>query len=238
MIDHTVDKIKKLLALAHDKGATEHEAAQALEMASALMTKYGVEQSQLIDKPNVMLHKITVEGAEDKWHGWLLSATGMLVTVRPVIYGGGTFAFIGRESNVSAAAAMFPWLVEQVERLYKRDLPKGMTKKARADYRRTFKQACAVRVYRRAEELRHAMTSDNATAQAATGSTALIVRNSTQQQLDAIAEYMRSIGYRTKPGRTSKVKFGLGTGAGLRAGNEVQINRQLGGKRLAITSRH
>jgi hypothetical protein len=46
-MDPIKQKILKLLNLANDKGATEDEAATAMRMAMGLMTRHGIEQSQL-----------------------------------------------------------------------------------------------------------------------------------------------------------------------------------------------
>lgn len=86
MTDAPIDKIKKLLALADkSSGATEHEAARAMEMASALMMKYSIDQSSLITRPDMILQLVPIDDKEgEKWVAWLASATGMLITVKPI----------------------------------------------------------------------------------------------------------------------------------------------------------
>jgi hypothetical protein len=62
--------------------------------------------------------------------------------------------------------------MRQVEGLYKSALPKGLDKSTRGEFRRTFKEACALRVKERAEKLMREMKQNNDNA---TGHNALVV---------------------------------------------------------------
>ena len=62
------------------------------------------------------------------------------------------FAFIGRPDNTDAAEMTMMWLTQQIKELYKANLPKGLTQPQRQEFRKTFKVACAHRVYLRAAE--------------------------------------------------------------------------------------
>lgn len=233
-----IEKIKKLMALATNSGATESEATTALEMASALMMKHNIDNSDLIEKPDMGLKRVQFPDFDDNWHGWVSSAVGQLNTVKPIYYGQGTFAFIGRVDSIECAALMFPWIVDQIEKLYKRDLPKGLTKSARANFRRTYKQGVAMRVCQRVNEIMQAMKTDDAKAQASTGTTALVVVQTIQQQLSEIEEWMaKNFGGTIIKKKSRGVRGGLGTSAGIRAGDQVQINKSVPGHRLAITHR-
>jgi hypothetical protein len=64
----------------------------------------------------------------------------------PTIDGKGGLFFIGREENVELAEQTAFWLMRQVELLYKEHLPRGLSQAVRAQYRKTFKAACAYRV--------------------------------------------------------------------------------------------
>ena len=209
------DKIRKLLALANDKGASEGEAANAMQMATALMMKYNITHLSDPSPVNTDARKREY----DLWEAWLLTIVGKLNGCKAHM-GRDWMAFTGREENRLACWQMFEFIAEQIERLYKRDLPKGMTQSRRANFRRTYKQAAATRVYVRGEEILLALrTKDNEIS----GCTALVVAQTFDQMMGEAEQYLESKGI-TLRSKTSKTKVGFGTLAGMAAGEEVKIN--------------
>jgi hypothetical protein len=236
-MDNIVEKIRKMLALASNSGATEAEAAQALEMATFLMAKHNIDQDALVEKREGIVKKTASRtDFDDKWHAWIVSAVALLNACRGLDHSSGMFSFVGRESNVDAAMVMLPFIVDQIERLYKEGLPRGMSKAHRANYRRTFKQACAARVHLRATEIMQSLRTRDDVAMKATGSRALVVVQSIDQQLEEAREWMieNMPGVTFGQARKSKLAFGAGTAAGMSAGDKVQINRSVTGKQLQI----
>jgi len=67
------EKIKKLLAVAEGQ-ANEHESARAMELASSLMMRHGIDRESLGEKPTVG------EGSyfpiDYKWHRTTAQAVG------------------------------------------------------------------------------------------------------------------------------------------------------------------
>jgi hypothetical protein len=116
------------------------------------------------------------------------------------------------------------YLVSEVERLYKINLPRGMSKIDRANFRSTFKYACARRIAARAWAIMETLRNDDAKAIAATGSRALVVVQSIDAMLaeaNALLGDVKSIAIRPK-------RPGLGTALGREAGNTVKLQKQLG----------
>lgn len=224
-MDSIKDKIRKLLALANDKGATEHEAQRAMEFASALMLKHGIEVEH---RTGEVGYGDTSFDLDKRWKLMAAQAAGELYGCRVVINRRNeTLQFVGRDDNVAVAEETFGWLCEQIERLYKVFLPKGMTKSDRAEYRRTFKDTCAIRVYQRCAEHVETMKANDAQAMAATGSRALVVLDH-RNQLDAeINDFFAQAGVQVKKARRVKRRVTQGTIAGMEAANQVRIQRSI-----------
>lgn len=230
------DKIKKLLALGNDKGATEHEAARALEMAHALMLKYNITIEP--DAPEAGVCESPIRGKEhdEMWHRMLAGASCYLYSCKNIVWSdrdcdGGKyftgFKFVGRADSIDAAWQTFEFLVSQVEALYKINLPAGMTKSERSDYRRSFKYACANRVAHRIHEMMEAVKKSDAKAIAMTGCTALVVVDSIKKQLDDIEQFCKeNLKTKTLPAIRSR-RIGAGTGAGRVAGEHVKIHKEV-----------
>jgi hypothetical protein len=231
-MDPIKQKIVKLLNLANDKGASEDEAATAMRMAMGLMAKHGIEQSQLgngLTPPRAKLGTFI----RDKFKPYqvtLASAAATLYGCRIVCFGKGGCAgiqFVGRPDNIEAAEMTSLWLARQVEAIYKASLPKGLDKRTRAEYRATFKDACANRVSSRALRLMLDLTHNQANALGATGQNALVVQGYFDQCFKEADEAMRAEFPNIKEGAERKFKYGIGTAAGREAGDRVQLRQEV-----------
>lgn len=236
MTEAVVDRIKKLLRIGQvNSGATENEAAVAMQMASALMLKHGLEVN--LDDDN------KVEGAvqgeftkyDNDWQLQCAAAVGYLYSSRYVYKSGAKWvAFVGRPDNIAAAQHTWSYLCAEVERLYKRNLPKGMSQEDRANFRRTFKFACARRLAARAWAIMEELRQDDVKAIAATGSRALVIVQSIDAQLAEADAMLKEAG--TKIVKHKPRADGLGTTMGRQAGNEVQLQNQVAADDIATLS--
>lgn len=224
---NTINKIKKLLAVAQaGSGATENEMMSAAAFASALMLKHNIDVQLDDDKDEPESIKGERQhGYDEPWHIDCSAAAGYLYYCRPIIWRRGSeIQFVGRADNIEACEATLRTFVAEVERLYKLNLPKGMTKLDRANYRSTFKKACAMRIAARCWAIMETLRRDDAKAIAATGSTALVV----VQTIDALLAEADALMGDVKKLPVKVARFGLGTEAGRRAGNTVQLQKQVG----------
>lgn len=224
MTEAVVDKIKKLLRIGQaNSGATEAEAATAMSMAAALMLKHGL-QVQLDDDKEVGAVQGEFVKFEDTWNLQCASAVGYLYSCRwACLSRAQMVAFVGRPDNIAAAEETFKFLCAEVERLYKARLPKGMSKEDRANFRRTFKFACARRLAARAWAIMEELRRDDVKAIGATGSRALVVVQSIDAQLaeaDAMLKGKKVVVHKPRAD-------GLGTLEGRRAGDTVQLQKQV-----------
>lgn len=217
-------KIRSLYALAADKGASEDEAATAMRMAAGLMMKYGISQDQLgVKKPEAKKGS-RLNARFEKYQIIVANAAAYLHGCRCIVYGGGAagLCFVGRDENLDAAQATMIYLTQQLERLYKKSLPKGLSQKERSEYRKTFKWACALRVESRIFDLVKSMQTDNLIAQQTTGSTALVVKSHFDNLL---SEADKAVG--NLPAMKLKAKFGSGSLDGHSAGDKVKLRQEV-----------
>lgn len=181
------DKISKLLNMTVENGCTEDEQETALRMAAGLATRAGIELDSLRMKDQTAAERKATQKTfrqEFKIHQVMAAqAASYLYGCKLYTYSGGKggIFFIGREENVELAEQTMFWLMRQVELLYKQHLPRGMTQRDRAEYRKTFKAACAKRVMDRAYQMMIEMRQNDRAAQAATGQNALVVQGYFEQ---------------------------------------------------------
>lgn len=193
------EKMKKLLNMTVENGCTEDEQESAMRMAAGLAARAGIE-SELEAMKNAPAGTAAPRRAiktkrvsqEFKIHQILAAqAAAELYGVRLYTYGNGKHGleFLGREENCEMAEQTMFWLMRQVELLYKQNLPRGLTQRDRAEYRKTFKAACAHRVFIRARDLMVDMMRNEQSAQAATGQNALVVQGYFKTLHTEIDEY-------------------------------------------------
>ena len=112
--DDVVERIRKLLRFAEDAGATEAEAASALERANALLIRHNLTMDAVAvsvsDKPAVTEDRIRT-GWAGGWRGSLVGILARHNLCSPII------SRLGRPANVQATLAMFDWISAQLERL-------------------------------------------------------------------------------------------------------------------------
>ena len=212
------DKIRKLLALARDKSASENEVSVAMAMATKLMMDHGIEEKDV----EVSIGFGDMLEVDKRWHTFAANAAGVLLGTIPVCYRGANglvgIKFTGRQDNVDGSVMVYEFIVEQIERLYKSALPKGMTKSDRAEFRRTFKEMCAVRVFHRAKEIVDAIAKGS-------DSRALVVVDHRKQLASEAQDFLNKDGRVRESSRAVRMKPGRGSRAGYMAGDLVDLQK-------------
>lgn len=222
---NTINKIKKLLAVAQaGSGATESEAMTAAQFASALMLKHNIDVQLDSDEEEGSIKGAIRPGYDEPWHVECGAAAGFLYYCKPLFWRRtGHVQFVGRKDNIEACEMTMKMFASEVERLYKLNLPKGMSKIDRANFRSTFKMACAMRIAARCWAIMQTLRNDDAKAIAATGSTALVV----VQTIDALLAEADALMGEVKTMVVRPKKQGLGTALGRKAGDTVQLQKQV-----------
>jgi hypothetical protein len=135
-----IEKIRKLLALAHDTGATEAESTSAFASASKLMTKWGIEAHQLgsgkAQAPT--FQRASIEGA---WRSkrpahpfvrQIIRECFCVSIIRNQCAGVYTYYMIGTPADMAFATYAFEVLNDAFPRLYYAYLRKRGLEKTRA----------------------------------------------------------------------------------------------------------
>lgn len=230
-------KLAKLLAMTKANGASDDEAETAMRLAAGLAAKHGIDLRSIAAPSDKRKAKLKWSVGLKPHQELAASAAAILCGVQCNVYTGGSIGFVGRDENIEMAETLMFWLFEQIEGLYKEALPRGLSVKARADYRRSFKQACALRVRERAKAIIDEMKSDDAKARLATGSNALVVLGHFETLKSEVDEYWQGIRDAMTPAQRAKVdahkprsrhiSMGSGSRMGYAAGDRVQLNKKL-----------
>lgn len=217
MSDKIKQRIEKLLAMSRDSGASENEVSQALKMATELMIKHNISETQLGIQ---MKAGDMIEFAD--FHKIVGMAVAQLFGAIPVTRGS-QIQFVGREDNVDACEFTMRWVILQIEHLYKVSLPKGMSQSDRANYRRTFKKSAAIRVLQRVAEIISQIEKEGVS-----GCAALVVVDQRKQLADEAKQFAETQfnGLRSKT-TSLRVAVTPGAIAGRAAGDRVQLNRNV-----------
>jgi hypothetical protein len=186
----TIYRIKKLLALANDKGATEGEAAEASRGAFALLAKWNLSLDSVENSAKDEEEPVETVTAEksfyaggDRWaiglyqkvaelnfceyffnnNCYLTNAKGKKVL-------GVRHNVVGKRSNVIVSHHMADYLLEAVKRLAREDM-KAQTfesENQRAHYEYGFRYGCSVRLQQRItamiEEAKKGVMTDDSSA--------------------------------------------------------------------------
>jgi Protein of unknown function (DUF2786) len=218
MSDKIKQRIEKLLAMSRDTGASENEVEQALTRATELMIKHNISEKDLGIQ---MKAGDMIEFAD--FHKIVGMAVAQLFGVIPVTRGT-HIQFVGRVDNVETCEWTMQWVIEQIEHLYKTSLPRGMSQSDRANYRRTFKKAAAIRVLQRVADIVRKIE-----AEGVSDCTALVVVDQRKQLADEAKQFAEQqfSGLRSKT-TSLRVAVTPGAVAGRAAGDRVQLNKKVG----------
>lgn len=121
--DRLIDKIKKLLAVTSEAGATEAEAVAAALAAQRLMVAHDISERELWAEVPEVIEEISVGSVRMDWKKSLLSVVARSYRCSCYLNGGGkTFQgiFVGRSSDASAAKLVFDSLANLGQKLSKK----------------------------------------------------------------------------------------------------------------------
>jgi Protein of unknown function (DUF2786) len=209
-----VEKIRKLLRLSRDKGATENEAAVALAMAQRLMLEHDIKNVEEHVEVHAVLGEWMNVDRGELWEQYVAGAVAKLYNCRVVQRTQeGSYRFVGKPDNIEICSDTFLWVCGQVEVLYKetlREYRRKLDKRGRANLRRSFKEACSVRINQRVNEIVAKARND------IPAHMALVVIDQSLAAADDLIKHLR-------PARNRKMHGGIGTQAGMLAGDRVQL---------------
>nr|WP_295832866.1 DUF2786 domain-containing protein [uncultured Azospirillum sp.] len=113
-----IDRVRKLLAVARDPGATEHEAATALAMAQRLMEEDGIsdQECRARDACENKTDRGTRANDPPRWESSLAELIGRAFACDLIFHTAGRWSFIGIDPLPEVAAYAFDVLHRQLSR--------------------------------------------------------------------------------------------------------------------------
>lgn len=222
--DRVLDKIKKMLALGKDAGATEGEREAAMHHANLLLRKHNLSMMDLPpDQHTEAREEQSSTISADKWARSLASSVASLFFCnyyycRTASAGKDEHYFIGKQSNVVTAAYMAEYLIKSV----KREATKRY-KSPTSPEGRSFCVGTVNTIRRRVEEMKRSAAPD-----AAPG-TAVVLANLYKLERDANEQWLANKGVtlHTAKARTDNSIVGDAYYAGREHGKSVSLNQQV-----------
>lgn len=226
-LDRVVERVRKMLALANDAGASEGERDNAMRMAHATLAKHNLSMSEVDKKKDDRGH-IVGQYYGRPWARALSSIIADLFFCRYVFIPASKakdvrHMFIGRESNAVTAQMMAQYLVDSIHR-------EGRRRQRQAgqnnNWFRVFCLAAVQAVNRKADALKQKPDLAEATP-----GTALVLADlyQTEQQLNDqwLSEQMK---VKKAPPTRPKVDYDeTAASAGRQYGSSLSLNQQLSG---------
>lgn len=228
--DRVLERVRKMFALANDKGATEGERDNAMRMAHATLAKYNLDMSALEKTGKRKEEERIMHGVQFFGRPWARIAAQAIASLMfcEYLYMEATKAkdtthlFVGKESNAKTAAEMAKWIVDSIMREGKRRQRECM---AGNIFYRSFATGAASKVYARVAELRK--KNDNL-EQSAPGS-ALVLASFYETEHAANKALIELRVPRTRKGRNGSAELSYGaTLQGQAYGASLNLDRQIG----------
>lgn len=219
-----LERVKKMVALGNDAGATEAERETALRMVYNLLAKYNLSMSDLPeDQSNEARERQDVVISADRWARSLAQAVAKLFFCKYFYSGTGTsgkdkHCFVGRQSNVITARYMSEFLIKSVKREASRRYKSPTTPQGRS-----FCVGTVDSVRKRVEEMIKQDTES-------TPGTALALVSLHEREADANEKWLNNAGVSLTTAK-ARADNSLRAGAfyeGREYGKTVSLNQQVG----------
>ena len=223
--DRIIDKIKKLLALAQDDGATEGERDNALRMAHAFLAKHNLSMASL-EEPEEERQRIHEEFYGRPWAKTVAHSVAKLFFCKYYIMSSGKknmihHYFVGKESNSITALGMARYLVDSIRKEAARQM------RARGEtiaWRRSFATGAANRIQSRVWDIQQA-----ANQQKGSMGTGLVLADVYKMELEANEAWLKAQGTELTTSKGRGKRAGDGYHEGSTYGNSLGLQPQVSG---------
>lgn len=226
--DKILDRVRKMLALANDDGATEGERDNALRMAHATLAKHQLTLAELSSYDREREDprgRLDTEGWNLKWCQYLRNSIARLFFCKYVSYGKinatkGRHCYIGRESNAATAAYMSDWIIQSVLREADRRFGHRLTAGGRS-----FGYGVVAALDARISDI---LAASQRSVDGVSTGTALVVADYYRSELTANDEWVAANIGKLRTGRPGGRVQGDAYAQGKAHGATINLNRQLG----------
>lgn len=228
--DRILERVRKMLTLANDAGATEGERDNALRMAHATLAKYNLDLAALEAQGKKSSEERVIERTKYFGRPWarIVSSAVAELFFCEYLYGEATRAndtlhvFVGKKSNAATAIELARWLVATIAKEGKRRQREAAAGNV---FYRSFATGAAYKVLQRAREIRLAAERPHDSSPGTAIVLASVYRTESDANKALIAEQMR---VRSAVSKGSNRYDREALGAGAEYGSTLSLNRQLG----------
>lgn len=227
-----IEKVRKLLALANDNGASEGERDNAMRMAYAFLAKHNLTEDDLEIKE--IRELITMIGFSQPWARSIAMSLAKLCFCNYYIVRGTKFKhnFVGKASNAVTAQLMTDYVVRSVQREAGKLMRAGNFSNT---WHGSFCKGAAAEIALKSVAMRKSQEQDNSTAPG----TGLVIVALYKSEAEANATFIKEqmgINLTTSKGR-SQTYTRDGFNAGAAFGKTVNLSRQVGGNETQLRLR-
>lgn len=223
--ERVIEKIRKLLALANNDGATEGERDNALRMAHNLLAKHNLSMSAL-EEPEEERQRVNEEFYGRPWAATVAQAVAKLFFCKYYVAKSHRknmvhHFFVGKESNSITALEMSKYLVASIKKEAARQM------RARGEtiaWRRSFATGAANRIQQRVWDIQQATKGQKTS----TG-TGLILADVYEMELEANEAWLKERGTELVTSKSRGKEPGSGYHEGSTYGNGLGLQPQVGG---------
>lgn len=233
--DRILNRIKKMLALANDAGATEGERDNALRAAYATLAKHNIEMAEVEAAGAKPEENRIIVKAEFFGRPWARNCSSSIADMCFCIYlvtPGRTPRecvnwFIGRESNATSAAELAKYVTQSI---WSEGSKLARQRGAGNEFIRNFATAASYEVMRRCMELKAAaLDATKQREQGHTPGTALVLASFYQQEKAANQAILNGMQTRTLKSKAKSTHNLEAQAHGREYGKRVSLNRQVTG---------
>jgi len=231
--EKVVDKLRKLFALANDRGATEAEAQSAMAKAQELLAAHKLSMSDVEVQTEKTGHE-AVKIGKRPWQGFVYWAAAQICFC-DVFQNRGSIIIVGKPSDIIATKCLAEYLVSNGERMAKSVCSGNEEAFGGRGSFHAFKVGYAHRIHERAIAL-VAKAKANKMRDESTGNELILHPLYARAEADNAA-YLRDKGVRVRTKTSSsRISNGGAYHAGREAGNSVSLTRNTvgGGSRSSV----
>lgn len=233
--DKILSRVKKMMALANDAGASEGERDNAIRMAHATLAKYNLtmaEAERAGTKPEEKRTGEPIVGRDFPWCRTTAYAIAQLFFCEYfyISQHGGTVKhfFIGKTSNVYTAQEMSRYVIDSITKEAHR-VSKERTGSTGGTFWRSFCKGAASTIWHRCAQLR--AEAEKASVVASTGTSLVLASVYASEKVantHFLTEVMGMKNLRASKARERNTSYDAHA-AGREYGSKVNLNRQIGG---------
>lgn len=233
-----IGRVKKMLALANDSGASEGERDNALRMAYNLIAKYNLSMSSIESHGE---ESRVDESGSFRGQPWVVSVVNSVaqlffckyyfVKKKGMNY---DHHFVGKDSNAVTARYMAEFVVTSIIAQGRKESRKVGEASA---WRRSFFMGAADRIQSRIREMKDEASASNK-ADVASGGTSLVLSSVYDSEKEANEAWLESQGVRLRSRKitTKAAAHRDGYASGDSFGKTIQLNRQVGSTKQGALS--